>query len=163
MKSCSKLDGEILSLSYPIDLDLFNEEAWSCVTLASQFLGLDTNGYVIEPLLSLMFVLSTYHVEPELPGQSFQSCCLKFDEFLAENIRSQLANFHDTRVFRFNSFLLRMFLSYNEDNLQAPRLVITYDMTKNYYEFMNSLMTEIYDIFFQERFRRVLLEIKEIL
>ena len=29
MKSCSKLDGEILSLSYPIDLDLFNEEAQS--------------------------------------------------------------------------------------------------------------------------------------
>ena len=35
MKSCSKPEGEILSLSYPIDLDLINEEAQSCVTLAS--------------------------------------------------------------------------------------------------------------------------------
>ena len=34
MKSCSKLDGEILIFSYPIDLDLFNEEAQSCVTLS---------------------------------------------------------------------------------------------------------------------------------
>ena len=88
MKSCSKLDGEILSLSYPIDLDLFNEEAQSYVTLASQFLGLDTNGYVTETLLSLLFVLSTSPIEPELPRQSFQSCCLKFDEYLAENIHS---------------------------------------------------------------------------
>ena len=71
MKSCSKLDGEILSLSYPIDLDLFNEEAQSCVTLAYHFLGLDTNGYVAEPLLSLLFVLSTCPIEPKLPGQSF--------------------------------------------------------------------------------------------
>ena len=42
-----------------------------------------------------------------------------------------------------------MFLSYSEDNLQAPRLVITNDMTNNYYEFMNSSMEDIYDIFFQ--------------
>ena len=53
MKSCSKPDGEILSLSYQIDLDLFNEEDQSCVTLSSQFLGLDTNGYLMEPFLSL--------------------------------------------------------------------------------------------------------------
>ena len=56
-----------------------------------------------------------------------------------------------------------MFLSYNEDNLQAPGLVITNDMTKNYCEFMNSLMAEIYDIFFQEKLPRVLLEMKEML
>ena len=71
IKSCSKLDGEILSLSYPIDLDLFNEEAQSCVTMATQFLGLDTNGYVTEPLLSLFFVPSTCPIEPKLPRQSF--------------------------------------------------------------------------------------------
>ena len=68
MKSCSKPDGEILSLSYPIDLDLFNEEAQSCVTLSYQFLGLDTNGYITEPLLSMLFVPSTCPIEPELPG-----------------------------------------------------------------------------------------------
>ena len=68
MKSCSKPDGEILSLSYPIDLALFNEEAQYYVTLASQFLGLDTNGYVTEPLLSLLFFLSTCPIEPKLPG-----------------------------------------------------------------------------------------------
>ena len=54
-----------------------------------------------------------------------------------------------------------MFFSYNEDNLQETGLVITDDMTKNYCEFMNFLMAEIYDIFFQERLPRLLLEIKE--
>ena len=110
-----------------------------------------------------MFVLSTCPFQPEIPGKSFQSCYLKFDEFLDENIPSQLANFHDNRVFRFQSFLLRMFLSYKEDNLQKPGLVIIDDMTKNYCEFMNSLMTKIYDIFFQEILPRLLFEIKEML
>ena len=101
MNSCSKPDGKILSLSYPIDLDLFNEESQSYVTMASHFLGLDTNGYVTEPLLSLLFVLSTCPIGPKLLGQSFQSCCLKLDEFLDQNIRSQLVNFNDTRFFRY--------------------------------------------------------------
>ena len=149
LKSCSKPNVEVISLSYPIDLNQFNKETQWCVTLASQFLGLDTNGYITESLLSLLFVLSTCPVEPELQGQSFQSYCLKFDVFLAENIRSQLANFHDTKVFILQSFLLRMFLSYNEEDLQVPELEITGDMTKDYCKFMNLLMAEIYKILFQ--------------
>ena len=42
LKSCSNLDSEVISLSYHIYLVLFNEETQSCITLASQFLGLDT-------------------------------------------------------------------------------------------------------------------------
>ena len=99
-----KPDSEVISLSYPDDLVFFNEETQSCITLASQILGLDTNGYVTKLLLSLLFVLSTCPVDSEIPGQSFQSYCLKFDEFLDENIHSQLVNFHDTRVFRFQYF-----------------------------------------------------------
>ena len=68
LKSCSKPNTKFITLSYPINLSLFNEEYQWCVTLASQFLGLDTNGYIMEPLLSLLFVLDTCLVEPELPG-----------------------------------------------------------------------------------------------
>ena len=127
---------------------MFNEETQSCITLASQFLGLETNGYVTESLLSLLFVLSTCPVEYEIPGQSFQSCFLKFDEFLGENIHSQLVNFHNTRVFRFQYFLLKMFLSHNEHSLQFPELVLTDEITQNYFKFMNGLMEEIYSVFF---------------
>ena len=71
LKSCSIPDSQVMILSYPIDLVLFNEETQSCITLASQFLGLDTNGYVTESLLSLLFVLSTFLVEYELLGKYF--------------------------------------------------------------------------------------------
>ena len=71
LKWCSNLDSEVMSLSYPIDLVLFNEETQFCINLASQFLGLDTNGYVTKSLLILLFVLSTCQVEFELPRQSF--------------------------------------------------------------------------------------------
>ena len=62
---------EVVGLSYPINLVLFNEETQSCITLASQFLGLDTNCYVTESLLSLLFILSTCQTKFEIPGQSF--------------------------------------------------------------------------------------------
>ena len=42
-------------------------------------------------------------------------------------------------------------------------LEITGDMTKDYYKFMNSLMVEIYNLFFQERFPRVFSEMRQIL
>ena len=71
LKSCLKPNAEFITLSYPIDLSLFNEETQWCITLASHFLGLDTNGYVMEPLLSLLFVLDTCPIEPELPGKMF--------------------------------------------------------------------------------------------
>ena len=68
LKSCLKPDSEVIGLSYPIDLVLFNEETQSCITLASQFFGLDTNGYVTESLLRLLFFLCTFPVEPKILG-----------------------------------------------------------------------------------------------
>ena len=96
--------------------------------MASYVLGLDTNGYVTEPLLSLLFVLITCPIELELPGQSSQSCYLKFDEFLDENIHSHLVEFHKTRGFRYQSFFVKMFLYFNEENLQFPKMVLTNKM-----------------------------------
>ena len=107
--------------------------------------------------------LEYFPVEPKLLEKSYQSCCLKFDEFLSENIRSQLANFHGTKVFRFCSFLLRMLIAYNEEDLQVPKLEITIDMATHYCKFMNQLMDEIYNLFFQERLPRVFPEMRKIL
>ena len=41
LKTFSNPDGEPIDLSYPIDLSQFNEETQWCISLASQFLGLD--------------------------------------------------------------------------------------------------------------------------
>ena len=67
---------------------MFNEETQTLLTLESQSLGLDTNKYITEPWSSLVFTLSTGQVEFEQLIQPMQSSCLKFDEFLAENIHS---------------------------------------------------------------------------
>ena len=68
LKNYSKPDSGPIDLSFPIDLSRFNEETQWCISLASQFLGLDTDAYVLESLLSLLFVLYTFPTEPELPG-----------------------------------------------------------------------------------------------
>ena len=46
LKTCSKPDGEPIDLSYPIELSQFNEEMQWCISLASQFLGIDTDAYI---------------------------------------------------------------------------------------------------------------------
>ena len=69
---------------------MFTDETQSIISLISQFLGLDTNSYVIDSLMSLLFKVSTGQNECVESGQS---CCLKFDEFLAGNMHSQLMNF----------------------------------------------------------------------
>ena len=56
-----------------------------------------------------------------------------------------------------------MFIAYNEEYLQVPELEITADMATDYCKFMNQLMAKIYDLFFQERLPRVLLEMSEML
>ena len=107
-----------------------------------------------------MFTLSTGQVEFEKLSQSMQSSCLNFDEFPAENIHSHLVNFHRTRTFRFQYFLLKMFLTFNEDNLQLPEMVITDEMSRDYCKFMNFLTVLVYNVFFQERLPTFLPEMK---
>ena len=98
---------------FPLDIDMFNEESQCVISLLSQFLGLNSDRFVSKVVLSLLFRLSMYQPKSE----SSQYSCLKFDEFLAENIHSQLVNFHMTRHFKFQSYLVRMFLFFIEENL----------------------------------------------
>ena len=56
-----------------------------------------------------------------------------------------------------------MFIAYNGDDLQVPELAITADMATDYCKFMNQLMTEIYELFFQERIPRVFHEMRQML
>ena len=90
------------------------------VTLLCQYLGLDTAKYITEPFMSLIFVLSTFQIESDESSHLMQVSCLKFDEFLAENIHYQLMNFHKTKTFIFQSYLLKMFLYFNKENLHLP-------------------------------------------
>ena len=131
---------------------LFNDETQCVITLISQFLGLDIDKFATEPLLSLLFTISTGHVESEGSSQLRQSCCLKFDEFLAENIHSRLVDFHNTRCFRFQSYLVKMFLFFNEENFQFPEMVLTEEMNRYFSKYMNFLMSKVYNAFSRSNF-----------
>ena len=56
-----------------------------------------------------------------------------------------------------------MFLSFNEENLQLPEMILTEEMIKDYTKFMNLLMSEVYNAIFQKKLHRVLPEMKNIL
>ena len=55
LKASLKPESQLSNPPLPIDFSLFNEENQSVTILASQFLGLDSNWFVTEPLLSLSF------------------------------------------------------------------------------------------------------------
>ena len=55
-----------------------------------------------------------------------------------------------------------MILSFNEENLQLPEMVLIEEMNRDYIKFMNFLLSEVYIALFQKKFLRVLSQMKEI-
>ena len=70
LKTCFKPDILLQNHPFPVDSNLFNEETQCVITLMSQFIGLDIDKYVTEPLMSLLFSFSTGKIESEQSGQS---------------------------------------------------------------------------------------------
>ena len=66
-KACFRTDTQLKNYPYPIAAGEFNEETQRVTTLLSHFFGMDTEKYVTEPMMSLMFTLSTCPVELEEP------------------------------------------------------------------------------------------------
>ena len=65
-KICFNHDVQLQNQPFPIDSKIFNEETQCAITLMSLFLGLDTNKYIIGPLMSILFTLNTYQAESRL-------------------------------------------------------------------------------------------------
>ena len=92
-----KSDVSVSNIPFPLDIDMINEESQCVLSLVCHFLGLDSERFMPETLLRLLFWLSLHQLEFE----HSQYLCLKFDEFLGENIHLQLVNFHMTKHFRY--------------------------------------------------------------
>ena len=56
-----------------------------------------------------------------------------------------------------------MFLFFNEENMQLPQMVPTVEIGNDFFNYMNLLMLEVYKLFFQNRFPRVLPKMQEAL
>ena len=87
--------------------------------------------------------------------ESSQVSCFKFDEFLVENIYSQLVNFHTARHFIFKSYLDKMFMFFNEENFQSPEILFTSEIRKNTFNYMNLIMEKNYKVMFQNKLPKV--------
>ena len=120
--------------------------------MLSQFQGLDIDRFVPKLLMSMLFKIDVIQSDSQSP----QPPCLKFVEFLAKNIHSHLVNFHNTKHFAFHSYLIRMFLFFNEENLQLPQMVLTAEVNNEFFKYINLLMSKVYKILFQNKFPRVL-------
>ena len=72
-------------------------------------------------------------------------------------------NIHKTKTFRFQSYLLKMFLSLKKDDIQLPEMVLIDEMYRDYTKFMNFLILEIYASIFQKRLPRVLPDMWDLL
>ena len=56
-----------------------------------------------------------------------------------------------------------MFLFFNEENLQFPEMVLTDEMNIYFRKYMNLLMSEVHNVFFQQKLLKVLPLMKEML
>ena len=127
--------------------------------MLSKFLGLDTHRLVPELLMSMLFKISMIQSK----YQAHKSPFLKFDEFLSKTIHSQVVNSYTTRHFRFLSYLVTMFLFFNEENLQILEMVLPAEISNDFFKYMNLLMEELYKVFFQNKSCRVFPEMKKTL
>ena len=55
---------------------------------------------------------------------------------------------------------MKMFLSFNDGDINLCEMVMTRDIHNDYHKFMNVLMAPVYETLFQRRLRRVLQEMK---
>ena len=97
-------------------------------------------------------------VNPESESHSVHYFSL--DEYLAEVIHIQLVEFPKVRFLKYQSYLLNMLLCSNVTELQFLSTIFSSDPLKqiNMFKFMNSIMSEMYKLLFDEEFPRVIRE-----
>ena len=101
-------DGQSLEgLFLPYSVNIFKDEVQLVMSLASQILGLDDDTHINEVILG--FLLSISSINPKSHSSHF----FNLDEYLAEVIHAQLVEFLKVRFFRYQSYLLNMFMCSN--------------------------------------------------
>ena len=139
-------------LFLPYNVNIFKDEVQLVMSIVSQVLGLDDDKHVNEVILGfLLSISSTDH-------ESNSVHCFNLDEYLAEVIHTQLVEFPKVRFFMYQSYLLNMLLCSNVSELQFLSTIFSPDLPKqiNMFEFVNTIMDEIYKMIFDDVLPRVL-------
>ena len=138
----------------PYRIHIFKEEVQLVVSLVCQVLHLDDDFHVSEVVLGFLLKMSSVSLEFE----SHPVHVFSLDEYLAEAIHIQLVDFSKVIFFKYQSYLLNMLLCSNVTKLQFLNTIFSLDLPKqiNMFEFVNSIMSEMYKFLFDEVFPRVL-------
>ena len=154
MSSLLKPDHVLEELSFPYDLQVFQDCVKPFFALLSQILGLDNEKHVQEVLVNLVYKVSQY----ESTNQD-----IIFDEFLDESIHSWLMNFHMDRYFIYQTLLLLIIVHQNWNELQKMDVQLFTDTLNlldelggiSFVHFANKIMSRIYKLIFDQELPRV--------
>ena len=95
--------------TFPYDVSLFIETIQVIFSLLSQILGLDSDRFVTEVMVGIVFLVS----------QSIKEFALSFDQYLVDKISYQLEHFHSKgKTFNYQTLLLLMFITENLTELR---------------------------------------------
>ena len=155
LSSLLNVDQPIEKVVFPYSLQEFKDCVKPFFAMLSQVLGLDSDRKVREFMVSLAYTLS----QSETNGQD-----INFDEFLAENIHSQLMNFHSKKTFRHQTLFLKMIIKQNYNDLQSvdPYLFIeNVNLSeelggRTFVQFANKVMSKIYKLIYDQELPRVI-------
>ena len=156
LKKILKFDHVVDSISFPVDVHFFQEEVQLVFSILSQILGYDDDKSMTKVIIG--FMLRKHLPEPEIN----QVCVFGVDKFLNTTIHFQLAYFSKLRDFRYQSYLLNMFLCSNVSELHFINIIFFPEVPGkiNMFEFVNKIMVEVFKIFFDEKLPGVLDEMK---
>ena len=126
------------------------------MSLVCQILGLDDDFHISEVVLGFLLRMSSIDPEPHLVH------FFNMDEYLVEVIHVQLVKFPKVRFFKYPSYLLNMILCSNVLKLQFLSTIFSPNLSKqiNMFEFVNTIMAEMYKFLFDDVSPRVLEEMK---
>jgi len=124
---------------------MFLDPVQSLFSLLSQILGLDYDALVTKVMLGILL----FFFDPESSLGAF-----RFDDFMAQAMHIQLANFNQIKRFRHQNYLLKMILVLNWSRLQEMDSVLFTDLSivseeshkLSIFEFINKVMSRIYEI-----------------
>ena len=152
LKEGQSLEGLFL----PYNVNIFKKYVQLVMSLACQILGLDDDIHISEVVLGFLLRMSSINSESHLVH------CFSLDEYFPEVIHVQLVVFPKGRFFKYQSYLLNMLLCSNVSELQFLSTIFSPDLPKqiNMFEFVNTIMSEMYTLLFDEVLPRVLEEMK---
>jgi len=129
------------------------EVQWVC-SLLSQVLGLDSDKYVVEFMLS--FLMTFFKSDSSL------SVRINFDKFLVDTIHKQLVNLFSLGHFRYYTYMLKLFLASNNIEFTEASFVSTECKIITFLIFINKVMSRIYSLIFNTSLPRVLDDMRSI-